>query len=316
MTILEQIIWAEKYRPKTIEACILPPRLKNTFKGIIESGEIHHMMLYGSAGVGKTTIAKALCEELGLTFFFTNGSKDRSIAYVREQIAPFVGTMAFNGKRKVVIIDEADGTSAEYQDALKSLIETYSLNASFIFLANRPTKLIEPIHSRTGGGTEIRVLPEERDAMMLLVFRRMKEILKAEDVKFEQEALGGIVRKYFPDYRKILTALQTIAKSGDITASSAGHIIDPANYNQLYKALKEKNLKIAREWIINNVDFSNVDLFIRDLYDNLKIYMKPDTIPAAIMIMNKAQVDAALVVDQEINMVAMIIELMKDCEFL
>lgn len=316
MTILEQVIWAEKYRPHTIAECILPERLKTMFQNIVSGGELPHLMLYGGPGVGKTSLAKAICDELGMTYLFTNGSKDRSVSYVSQQIGPFVGTVAFNGKRKAVIIDEADGATADYQDALKSLIETYSLNASFIFLANRPTKLIDPIHSRTGGGIEIRVLPEERDQMMLAVFRRMREVLTEEGVKFDKEAVAGVVKKFFPDYRRIITALQNLSKSGEITIKSVGHVIDPANYAELYKALKGKNIKVAREWVVNTVDMSNVDLFIRDLYDNVKVYLKPETIPAAIMLFGKYQAQVPMVADQEINIMCMLIEMMSECEYL
>lgn len=315
MTILEQVIWAEKYRPKTVAECIMPPRLKIFFQSIVDTGELPHMLIHGSPGTGKTSVARAMCEQLGLIFYFTNGSKDRGIATVREQLAPFAGTLALNGKRKVIIVDEADGATAEYQDALKSLIETYSKNCSFIFIANRPAKMIEAIHSRAAS-VEVRVLPEEKDQIVLELFRRMRDILKLEGVKYDAGALGSIIAKFFPDNRRIITGLQALAKGGDIVPDRIGRLLDPANYSDLYKALKGKNLKGVREWIVQHVDFSNVDQFIRDLYDNLKVYMKPESIPAAVMIFAQYQYWAAFVADQEINAVAMLTDLMAQCEFL
>jgi DNA polymerase III delta prime subunit len=316
MTILEQVIWTEIYRPKTVQECILPNRLKTMFQNIVNSGEMPHMLLYGSAGVGKTSVAKAMCTEMGLTYLFTNGSKERSINYVRETIAPFAGTIAFNGKRKVVIIDEADGSTGEYQDALKSLIETYSKNCSFIFIANRPAKLIDPIHSRTGGGIEFRIYPEEREEMVMSVAQLARSILKKEEAAYDITALMALVKKHFPDIRRLVTALQSLAKRGKITDEMVKFELDPDNYAELYQAMKNKNLKVTREWLVKNVDFLSIDSFIRHLYDHVKVYLKPESIPAAVMIFGQYQYYAAFVVDQEINSMAMLTDLMSQCEFL
>jgi DNA polymerase III delta prime subunit len=314
MSVLHEIVWREKYRPHTIAECVLPDRLKVPFEKIVQSGSIPDLFFYGPPGTGKTSIAKALCDELGATYYYCNGSK-ANMDEVRRDIEPFAATMAFNGKRKVAIIDEADGFAANGMRAMKVLMEDYSKNCSFIWITNHVNKIDEALHSRIMR-FDFNVLPEERQALMLAIFRRCREILKTEGVEYENEALSMLIQKYFPDNRKIIGEMQKFAQFSGLTTLAVRDAIDPQNYIKLYQALKDKNYRLARQWLVDYVDLSNVDKFITDLYENLKIYMKPETIPAAVLVFAKYQDMATRVSNQEINAAAMLIEIMSECEFL
>jgi DNA polymerase III gamma/tau subunit len=316
MSVLEEFVWREIYRPKTVADCILPPRLKTLFQSIVDQGKIPDMLFWGTPGTGKTTVAKAMCEQLGLTYYAPNGAgAERGIDTVRTEITPFASTMAFNGKRKVIIVDEADGLTADAQDALKKLIEEFSKNCSFIFIANNPSKIIEPLHSRCMG-VEFRILPEEQQAMMLEMFKRCREILAKESKTYDVGALGLIVKKFFPDNRRIINEIQKQTINDSLRDDIIKSLLDPENFGALYAGLKGKNLKTVREWVVAYVDMSNIDTFITHLYQNIKIYMKPETIPAAVVTFAKYQDMATRVANQEINIMACLIEIMNDCEFI
>lgn len=315
MSIVNDVVWVEKYRPHKVADCILPNRLKGVFQAIVNSGDIPNLLLYGTPGTGKTSVAKAMCEELGLTYYFSNGSKDRGIDVIRNEITSFASTIAFNGKRKVIIIDEADGATGDYQAAMKASIEEFSKNCSFIFTANQPGKVIEAIHSRCIG-IEFKLLPQEKDEMALALFKRLITILKNEGKPFEQEAVGLLMMKHFPDNRRIINELQRFALVDGLKNDTVKSLLDSGNYGVLYEALKTKNLKDVRQWVVAHVDASHVDKFIRVLYDNMKTYLRPESIPAAVMIFGEWQYKAAFVADQEINTVAHLTDMMSQCEFL
>lgn len=315
MSILNEFLWTEIYRPTKVADCILPPRVKNLFQGIVDAGTIPNMLFYGTPGSGKTSVAMAMATELGMSYYYNNAAKERGIDVTRVEIAPFASTIALNGKRKVVIVDEADGATADYQNAMKVMIEEFSKNCTFIFIANHTSKIIEAIHSRTMA-VEFRILPDEREQMTLDVFRRTRQILKTENISYDADALSALIKKYFPDVRRILTEMQKFALHDGLKNEVIKDLLDGANYGALYAALKAKNLKGVREWIVAYVDFTNVHKVIRDLYDNMKIYLKPDSIPSAIMVLSECQYRAAFVTDQEINLMAHLTDMMAQCEFL
>lgn len=305
-----QFVWVEKYRPKTIEDCILPERIKGTFKRIIEEGSFQPLMLVGSAGIGKTTAAKALCNDLGMDWMIINVSNERGIDVLRTNIASFATSVSFgDAKMKCVILDEFDHATPLLQAALRSAIEEYSANCTFIATLNYPSKIIDPIKSRFSL-VDMNVAKDEERAMMGGFGKRLVGILKQEGVEFTKEGLYAVMKRFAPDYRKTLNELQRLAAAGAITEEVVAAGASDVDIKSLITAIKEKDFKAMRNWIGSNVDADPALLF-RKIYDQLLSFLKPSDVPQAILIIADYQFKAASVMDQEINLVACCVELMQ-----
>ena len=310
----EHILWVEKYRPKTIDECILPGNLKSVFRGIVDSGEIPHLLLCGPAGTGKTTVAKALCNELDATYIMINASDDRNIDTLRTTVKQFASAITFDGKRRVIILDEADYLNNQsFQPALRSVMEEFSKNCSFILTCNYKNKLIEPIHSRCAV-KEFKIPKEQKSAMVEQVFKRVVKILDAEGVGYDGKVLANVVVKYFPDFRRILNELQSFSKSNGKIDEGILSMSSEMNVNKLFVALKSKKFNDVREWVVENVD-NDPSRVYRKLYDTLKDQLKPSSIPQAVLHIADYQYKSAFSMDTEINLLACLIEIMVNCEF-
>ena len=312
---MSDFLWVEKYRPKNIEHCILPPSVKSTFKSFVEQGEIPNLLLSGTAGVGKTTIAKALCNELGADFYVINGSDEgRFLDTVRNQAKNFAATVSLTAgaKHKVLIIDEADNTTPDVQLLLRASIEEFQKNCRFIFTCNFKNKIIEPLHSRTTV-IDFNVRGKIKQQLAASFFARCKGILTAEDVTFSEKVLAEVVNKYFPDFRRTLNELQRYASTGSIDTGILATLGD-AKIDSLVSALKAKKFNDVKKWVTQNID-SDPQSIMRMLYDSLSTIMTPPSIPAAILIIADYQYKAAFVVDQEINLLACLTQIMVECNF-
>lgn len=309
---MSEFLWCQKYRPKTVSECILPERLKTVFQEFVNSGNIPNLLLTGTAGVGKTTVAIAMCEELDLDYLFINSSDERGIDTLRNKIKGYASTFSFEGKRKVIILDEADYITPEAQAALRGAIEEFSNNCTFIFTCNFKARLIDAIHSRCSV-IDFALHTDEKPKMAAAFFSRLSEILKTENVSFDKAALIEIIKKFFPDYRRTLNELQRFAKNGNIDAGVIAQISLVKSIDELVRYLKEKNFGEMRKWVVFNSDIDTARIF-RKIYDGLYEYMKPESIPQAVVILAKYQYQSAFVADQEINLVACLTEIMVDCE--
>jgi replication factor C small subunit len=309
---MEEFLWVEKYRPATIADCILPERIKKTFQEYVDKGSIPNLMLTGTAGVGKTTVARAMCEQIGLDYLFINSSSERGIDVLRNKITTYASTTSFYGGRKVIIMDEADSITPEAQRALRGTIEAFSSNCTFIFTCNFKSRIIEPIHSRCAV-IDFSLRPEEKPMMAAVFFKRIIKILEQEKVEYVREPLVKIVEKFFPDFRRTLNELQRFSSSGTIDASVLAQITAVRNLNELVKSLKAKDFGTMRKWVAANSDIEPASIF-RKIYDGLYDYFKPESIPQAVVIIGKYQYQSAFVADQEINLVACLTEIMVDCE--
>ena len=310
---MNEFLFTEKFRPKTISDCVLPDRLKKVFQEYVTKGEIPNLLLSGTAGVGKTTVAKALCDEIGLNYLFINSSEDRGIDMLRTKIMGYASTVSLTGGRKVVILDEADGLTPEAQDALRGAIEAFSSNCTFILTCNFKAKLKDAIHSRCSV-IDFTLRKEEKPVMAGMFFRRLKDILDQEGITYDKNALAKIVEKFFPDYRRTLNELQRFAGSGAIDAGVVAQISDLKTIADLVGYLKDKNFGEMRKWVTFNGDVDPSRIF-RKIYDGMYDYLQPQSIPQCVVILAKYQYQAAFVSDAEINMVACLTEIMCDCEF-
>ena len=308
----EHFLWVEKYRPQTIEDCILPEKTKATFKEFLKKGEVPNLLLCGTAGTGKTTVARALCEELGCDYIVINGSDEgRQIDTLRTKIKSFASAISFESKTKVVIIDEADYLNREsVQPALRAFIETFSENCRFIFTCNYKQKIIDPLHSRT---TVIEFRTDKKDQPVLAskFMKRMKYVLDAEGVTYKDKVLAELLMKYIPDYRRVLNELQRYSSSGTIDEGILSNISD-INTKDLISSLKEKDWKKMRQWVANNVDTDPQGIF-RYIYDSLLPEIK--TVPQMVLLIADYQYKAAFVADQEINLTACLTEIMASIQF-
>ena len=312
---MNDFLWVEKYRPKKIEHCILPSNVKETFTSFVKQGEIPNLLLSGTAGVGKTTIAKALCNELGADFYVINGSDEgRFLDTVRNQAKNFAATVSLTAgaKHKVLIIDEADNTTPDVQLLLRASIEEFQKNCRFIFTCNFKNKIIEPLHSRTTV-IDFNVRGKIKQQLAASFFARCKGILTAEDVTFSEKVLAEVVNKYFPDFRRTLNELQRYASTGSIDTGILATLGD-AKIDSLVSALKAKKFNDVKKWVTQNID-SDPQSIMRMLYDSLSTIMTPPSIPAAILIIADYQYKAAFVVDQEINLLACLTQIMVECSF-
>ncbi len=308
----QHMLWVEKYRPQKVEDCILPDNIKATFQEYVNRKEIPNLLLSGTAGVGKTTIAKALCNEVGCDFIVINGSDESGIDVLRNKIKNYASSVSLSGGRKVVIIDEADYLNPNStQPALRGAIEEFASNCSFIFTCNFKNRIIDPIHSRC---TVVDFKVNGNKAKLAAqFFKRVEWILEQEKVEYEKEVVAAVITKHFPDNRRILNELQRYSVSGRIDKGILSSVTD-VQVNELIKALKEKDFSSARKWATNNLDNDPSRIF-RKLYDSLYEVLKPNSVPQLVLILAKYQYQAAFVADHEINMVACLTEIMVDCEF-
>ena len=305
------LLWTEKYRPKTIEECILPERLKKPFQEYVTQENIPNLLLFGGAGVGKTTVAKAMCNEIGCDFLIINGSSETGIDVVRNKIANYASSMSFSGGRKVIIIDEADYLSPNAQAAFRNAIEEFAVNCSFIFTCNFKNKIIEPLHSRCAV-IDFGLKASEKTAMAGQFFKRIQNILSEESVEHEPAVIAELIKKHFPDFRRIINELQRFSKFGKIDTGVLSQIAD-VTLNDIVKFIKDKDFGAIRKWVASN-DVDPASMY-RKLYDNLYDVLKPQSIPQAVIIIADYQYKQAFVADAEINLVACLTELMVSLEF-
>ena len=312
---MSDFIWVEKYRPTTIDECILPKGIKKTFQDFVEKGEIPNMLLSGPPGIGKTTVAKALCYQLGADYYVINGSDEgRFLDTVRNSAKNFASTVSLtsDSKHKVIIIDEADNTTSDVQLLLRASIEEFSSNCRFIFTCNYKNKIIEPLHSRCSV-IEFSVKGKEKVNIAGLFFKRLQEILDLEKIPYDAKVLAEIINKHFPDWRRVLNECQRYSVGGRIDSGILATFSDVA-VNDLIKNLKEKNFADVRKWVVANLD-NDSSVLLRRLYDSLYDTLVPNSIPAAVLIIAKYQYQIAFVADQEINLLAALTEIMVECEF-
>jgi len=309
-----QFLWVEKYRPQKIDDCILPESLKTTFHQYVKQGELPTLLFSGTAGVGKTTVAKALCNEIGAEFIVVNGSEEgRSIDVLRTTIKGFATTVSLTDAKKVVIIDEADYMNAQsVQPALRNFIEEYSNNCRFIFTCNFKNRIIEPLHSRCSV-IEFKIDGVEKQKVAGLFFKRVTQILTQEGVEFDPKVVAELITKHFPDYRRMLNELQRYSVSGKIDTGILANLSEES-YKGLVSDLKEKKFNDVRKWVAKNSDLESSELF-KQLYDNASVYMEAASIPQLVLILADYQYKSAFVADQELNTMAALTEIMAQCRF-
>ena len=308
-------IWVEKYRPKTIEDCILPESIKKTFQDFLNKGEIPNMLLAGPPGIGKTTVAKALCNELGVDVYVINGSDEgRFLDTVRNNAKNFASTVSLSSdaKHKVVIIDEADNTGNDVQLLLRAFIEEFAGNCRFIFTCNYKNKIIEPLHSRCAV-VDFSIKGKEKTALAGSFFKRIQNILDEERVQYDPKVLAELINKHFPDWRRVLNECQRYSVSGQIDSGILASFSD-ISVNELVKNLKDKNFTEVRKWVVANLD-NDAHLVLRRVYDACYESLTPSSIPAAVLVIAKYLYQGGFVADQEINTLAALTELMVECEW-
>jgi DNA polymerase III delta prime subunit len=308
-------LWVAKYAPKTIGDCILPESTKKTFQDFLNKGEIPNMLLAGPPGIGKTTVAKALCNELGVDVYVINGSDEgRFLDTVRNNAKNFASTVSLSSdaKHKVVIIDEADNTGNDVQLLLRAFIEEFAGNCRFIFTCNYKNKIIEPLHSRCAV-IDFSIKGKEKTALAGSFFKRLQNILDEERVQYDPKVIAELINKHFPDWRRVLNECQRYSVGGQIDSGILAAFSDIA-VNDLLQNLKEKNFPEVRKWVVANMD-NDTTLLLRRIYDALYSTLENNSIPAAVLVLAKYQYQSAFVADQEINMLACLTELMVECEF-
>ena len=308
-------LWVEKYRPKTIDECILPENIKETFRQFLNKGEIPNLLLTGPAGVGKTTVAKALCEQLGCDYILINGSDEgRFLDTVRGQAKNFASTMSLlpSSNHKVIIIDEADNTTHDVQLLLRSNIEAFHKNCRFIFTCNYKNKIIQPLHSRCSV-VEFSIKGKEKAEIQVSFFERIVGILEREGCDFDKKVILQLINKHFPDWRRVLNELQRYSVGGTIDSAILVEFSD-VKIDDLIKTLRAKDFPAVRKWVVSNLD-NDPAVLLRRLYDALYSSLDGPSIAAAVLIIAKYQYQIAFVADQEINLMAALTEIMVECEF-
>ena len=312
---MNDFLWVERYRPANVRECILPENTSQMFEGFVEQGEIPNLLLAGPAGIGKTTIAKALCNELEADFFVINGSDEgRFLDTVRNQAKSFAASVSLTSKakHKVIIIDEADNCTPDVQMLLRGNIEEFQNACRFIFTCNYKNRIIDPIHSRCSV-VDFNVKGKERAQMAASFFDRVKTILDINKIEYEKKVVALIIQKYFPDFRRTLNELQKYSSKGKIDTGILGSGADLA-VSDLVTYLKKREFTNMKKWVVNNLD-NEPQIIMRKVYDTMYTYMKPKSIPEAVLIIGEYQYKANFVMDQEINLVAFMTELMMRCEF-
>ena len=309
---MEHLLWTEKYRPKKIEDCILPERLKKPFQEYVNQSNIPNLLLAGGAGVGKTTVAKAMCEEIGCDYMVINGSDESGIDTFRTKIKNYASSMSLSGGRKVIIIDEADYLNPNStQPALRNAIEEFAINCSFIFTCNYKTRIIEPLHSRCAV-IDFGLKNDEKASMASQFFKRLQSVLQTEKVEYDDKVIAELVKKHFPDFRRVLNELQRYSQFGKIDVGILAQIGN-VQLQEIVKHIKAKDFGAIRKWVAtSDLDANGV---FRQIYDSLYDFMKPHSIPQAVLIIADYQYKNAFVADTEINLVACLTELMANCEY-
>ena len=310
---MEEYLWVEKYRPKTVDDAILPKHLKKTFKEILKTGEIPNLLFTGTAGVGKTTVAKALCNELGLDYLLVNGSEEGNIDTLRNKIKHFASTVSLQGGYKVVILDEADYLNPQStQPALRGFIEEFSNNCRFIMTCNFKNRIIEPLHSRCSV-VEFNIAKKDMPDLCGSFMKRVGTILDGENVKYDQAVIAELIMKHMPDWRRVLNELQRYSVSGTIDTGILVSLSE-VSIGNLMSAMKDKNFKKMRQWVTDNIDQEPAALF-RKVYDNMAEYVEPQSIPQLVLILADYQYKNSFVADHELNMVACCTEIMAGVQF-
>jgi len=313
MDVKEQFLWVEKYRPKTIADTILPEELKATFQQFVDQKNIPNLILSGSAGVGKTTVARAMLEELECDYIVINGSMNGNIDTLRNEILNFASSVSLSGGRKYVILDEADYLNANStQPALRNFMEEFSKNCGFILTCNFKNRIIEPLHSRCSV-IDFKLSKSASAKLAAQFFKRVEKILSNESVEYDRAVVAEVITKFFPDWRRVLNELQRYASTGKIDSGILGNIKD-LEINSVYKLLKEKDFTSLRKWVAENVDIEQTEVF-RRLYESADQYMTANSVPQLVLILSKYQYQAAFVADPEINIMACFTEILINCEF-
>ena len=311
---MNEFLWVEKYQPKTVSDCILPSELKETFQDLVDKGEVPNLLLCGTAGIGKTTVAKAICEELDMDYLLINGSDEgRFLESIRVQAKQFASTVSLTktAKHKVIIIDEADNTTHDVQLLLRACIEEFQSHCRFIFTCNFKNKIIQPLHSRT---TVIDCNPRQhKEKVAAAFFQRCCDILTKEKIEYKNAVIAEVVKQFFPDFRRTLNELQRYAASGVIDTGILAQISE-VRLGKLVAALKGKDFGATRKWIVANLD-NDPNAILRTVYDSLYGALAPASIPQAVLIIAKYQYQSAFVADQEINLLAALTEIMVECKF-
>ena len=310
---MEKFLWVEKYRPTTVDECILPSNLKQTFKQFVKDKKIPNLILSGGAGVGKTTVANAMINEIGATSMMINGSEESGIDILRTKIKNFASTSSLEGGRKYLILDESDYLNPQStQPALRGFMEEFHKNCGFILTCNYKNRLIEPLHSRCGS-VDFKITKQEKPKLANAFFKRVKNILEQESIKYDEKVVAELINKYFPDWRRTLNEMQKYSASGQIDSGILVNLSE-VSINELMDALKKKEFTVVRKWIVNNLD-NDPNRMYRLVYDSLYDYLDGSTIPHAVLLIGKYSYQSAFVADQEINMLACMTELMSTVKF-
>jgi DNA polymerase III delta prime subunit len=309
----EEFLWVEKYRPHRIQDCVLPENLKQSFQKFVDDKAIPNLLLSGGAGMGKTTVAKAMCDELGCDWYIINGSMSGNIDTLRNEIRNFAGTMSMMGGRKYVILDEADYLNPNStQPALRNFMEEFSNNCGFILTCNFKNKILQPLHSRCSV-VDFKIPNKEKTALASQFLDRSCDILTKEGVEYDKKVVAEVIMKFFPDWRRVLNELQRYAASGSIDSGILAQVVD-ADIKELVRSIREKDYRAMRTWIAVNSAIDHNTLY-RKLYDMAHDMLKPESIPSLVLILADYQYKSAFVVDQEINTAACMTQIMVDCQF-